>query len=137
MAVGKRFEVYQESHNLPQLSGTDAYNPISTRSSHTVKIYSLKGTRCKIFNNYMDRPFSDQLWSQGLGLLASSFSLPILFRERLRLSHQLNPYTIPYSLNGTNPISIQSTFQHLPLMPEALLQKQKTVTSFTAYDRYN
>jgi hypothetical protein len=67
MAVGKRFEVYQESDDLRHPSGAEAYNPLNAQSAQTVKIYSLNGTQSKNVNNYIVRPFSDQLWSRDLG----------------------------------------------------------------------
>lgn len=137
MAVVKHFEFYQEPDNLPHLSRTETYNPINMQSSHIVKLYSLKGARSRTLNTYIDRPFSGQLWSRDLGLTASSFCLPVSFRERFGLSYRFNPCTISYSPDGTDSILIQLTFQNVFLMPRALPQKQETVMSYTAYDWYN
>jgi hypothetical protein len=130
MAVGKRFEVYQESDDLGHPSGAEAYNPLNAQWAQTVKIYSLNGTQSTNINNYIVRPFSDQLWSRDLGLLASSSSssLPVSFRERPGLSYKFNPYAIPYSLDGAGLITIQSPFQHVFLLPRALLETQETAT---------
>lgn len=119
MAVGKRFEVYQESDDIRHQARTKAYNLVNMQSSHTVKIYSLKGIRSKSFNTYVAEPSSDQLWSRDLGLFTSSFFSPlsVSLKEQRGLSYQFNPYTIPYSLGGTGSIIIPWPFQHVFLLP--------------------
>lgn len=139
MAVAKRFEVYQDPDVLRQPLGTTAYGPRYMQSSHMVKIYSLKRIRPKSYNLQTVGPFSNQLWSRDLGLLAlasscSSSLVTVSFRDQLGLSYQLNPYVTPYSLDDTDSFTFQSHFSRAFLLPRTVLEMQAAATWYTAYE---
>jgi hypothetical protein len=125
MAVAKRFEVYRESDILRHPLRAEAYGPVCTQSLHAVKIYSREKGQFESYSLQTVIPFSSQLWSKDLGLLISSSSPPVSFRERLGFSYQLNPYVTPYSLNGTDLFTFQSPFRRVFLLPQAFLGMQE------------
>lgn len=132
MAVGKIFEIYQESDASQYLWKTETSSPLYTPSSHTVKIYSPQKLQSKARSHL---GVDCQLCPNALGMPVSPPPvLPMYLRERVEILYGINPYCVPYSLDTFEWMIIQSPFKRTFPLPQASVGLQETVTQYTVYE---